>query len=138
MMVSFINVIPLISRKERIFSFLLIYFRRYSRLFIFFVTEIRLETMVLCAAELPLAAIRSQIAGALDLMIHLGRLRDHSRHVLSITEVGDCINGEIQLNELFSFQEQKASGRRGRVEGSLVRTGELKNKAKLLAAGIDL
>lgn len=98
----------------------------------------RLETMVLCAAELPLAAIRSQIAGALDLMIHLGRLRDHSRHVLSITEVGDCINGEIQLNELFSFQEQKASGRRGRVEGSLVRTGELKNKAKLLAAGIDL
>ena len=98
----------------------------------------RLETMTLCAAELPLAAIRSQIAGALDLMIHLGRLRDHSRHVLSITEVGDCINGEIQLNELFSFQEQKASGRRGRVEGSLVRTGELKNKAKLLAAGIDL
>ncbi len=98
----------------------------------------RLETMALCAAELPLAAIRSQIAGALDLMIHLGRLRDHSRHVLSITEVGDCINGEIQLNELFSFQEQKASGRRGRVEGSLVRTGELKNKAKLLAAGIDL
>ena len=98
----------------------------------------RLETMVLCAAELPLAAIRSQIAGALDLMIHLGRLRDHSRHVLSITEVGDCINGEIQLNELFSFQEQKASGRRGRVEGTLVRTGELKNKAKLLAAGIYL
>ena len=98
----------------------------------------RLETMVLCAAELPLAAIRSQIAGALDLMIHLGRLRDHSRHVLSITEVGDCINGEIHLNELFSFQEQKASGRRGRVEGALVRTGELKNKAKLLAAGIDL
>lgn len=98
----------------------------------------RLETMALCAAELPLAAIRSQIAGALDLMIHLGRLRDHSRHVLSITEVGDCINGEIQLNELFSFQEQRASGRRGRVEGSLVRTGELKNKAKLLAAGIDL
>ena len=98
----------------------------------------RLETLALCAAELPLAAIRSQIAGALDLMIHLGRLRDHSRHVLSITEVGDCINGEIQLNELFSFQEQKASGRRGRVEGTLVRTGELKNKAKLLAAGIDL
>ena len=98
----------------------------------------RLETMVLCAAELPLAAIRSQIAGALDLMIHLGRLRDHSRHVLSITEVGDCINGEIQLNELFSFQEQKTAGRRGKVEGSLVRTGELKNRAKLLAAGIDL
>ena len=98
----------------------------------------RLETMVLCGADLPLAAIRSQIAGALDLMIHLGRLRDHSRHVLSITEVGDCINGEIQLNELFSFQEQKTAGRRGKVEGSLVRTGELKNKAKLLAAGIDL
>ena len=94
--------------------------------------------MVLCGADLPLAAIRSQIAGALDLVIHLGRLRDHSRHVLSITEVGEYINGEIQLNELYSFQEQKAGGRRGKVEGSLVRTGELRNRAKLLAAGIDL
>lgn len=49
----------------------------------------RLETMVLMAAELPLAAIRSQIASALDVMIHLGRLRDGSRKVLSITEIGE-------------------------------------------------
>lgn len=97
----------------------------------------RLETMVLCGADLPLAAIRSQISGALDILIHLGRLRDHSRHVLSITEVGDYSNGEIQLNELYAFRE-KTGGRRGRVEGSLVRTGELKNTAKLSAAGIEL
>ncbi len=99
----------------------------------------RLETMVLCGAELPLAAIRSQIAGALDIIIHLGRLRDHSRHVLSITEVGDCIHGEIQLNELYSFHEKRAkSGKTLRVEGALEKTGELKNRAKLLAAGIEL
>ena len=48
----------------------------------------RLETMVLMAAELPLPAIRSQIASALDIMVHLGRLRDGSRKVLSIAEIG--------------------------------------------------
>lgn len=99
----------------------------------------RLETMVLCGAELPLAAIRSQISGALDIIIHLGRLRDHSRHVLSITEVGDCIHGEIQLNELYSFHEKREkSGKTPRVEGTLEKTGELKNRAKLFAAGIEL
>jgi len=99
----------------------------------------RLETMVLTGADLPLPAIRSQIASAIDIMIHLGRLRDHSRHVLSVMEVGDYENGEISLNELFSFRENAgASARRGRVEGSLVKTGELKNKEKLFSAGLEL
>ncbi len=98
----------------------------------------RLETMVLCGAELPLAAIRNQISGALDIMIHLGRLRDHSRHILSITEVGGCINGEIQLNELYAFHEKAGAGRRDRVEGALEKVGELKNRAKLVSAGIEL
>ena len=55
----------------------------------------RLETMVLMAAELPLPAIRSQIASALDIMVHLGRLRDGSRKVLIIAEIGGCTDGEV-------------------------------------------
>ena len=99
----------------------------------------RLETMVLCGADLPLTAIRNQIAGALDIMIHLGRLRDRSRHVLSITEVGECINGEIQLHTLYSFREKEDSRKKsGRVEGSLIRVGELQNCTKLHAAGLEL
>jgi len=99
----------------------------------------RLETMVLSGADLPLPAIRSQIASAIDIMIHLGRLRDHSRHVLSIMEVGAYQNGEICLNELYSFRENRnGSARKGKVEGELKKTGELKNREKLLSAGIEL
>ena len=100
---------------------------------------LRLETMALCGANLPLQAIRGQIAGALDIMIHLGRLRDRSRRVLSISEVGGIKNGEIQLHELFSFREDRTGGaRRGRVTGKLEQTGELENRDKLLAAGLEL
>lgn len=65
----------------------------------------RLETMTLMAADLPLPAIRSQIASAIDILVHLGRLRDKSRRVLEIVEVGEYVNGEIQLNPLFRFRE---------------------------------
>ena len=99
----------------------------------------RLETMTLCAANLPLPAIRGQIAGALDIMVHLGRLRDRSRRVLSITEVGGIENGEIQLHELYSFREDRSGGaRRGRVTGRLEQVGELENRDKLLSAGLEL
>ena len=99
----------------------------------------RLETMVLCGADLPLPAIRNQIAGALDIMIHLGRLRDRSRHVLSITEVGDCINGEIELHELYRFREESTRIRRSeKIRGRLEKVGSLQNKDKLLAAGLEL
>ena len=94
----------------------------------------RLETMVLSAADLPLAAIRSQISSAVDIMIHLGRLRDKSRKVLSIAEVGDCINGEINLNRLYEFREQKES-RMDKVVGELKKLSELENKTKLKLAG---
>ena len=94
----------------------------------------RLETMVLSAADLPLAAIRSQISSAVDIMIHLGRLRDKSRKVLSIMEVGDCINGEIKLNPLYEFREQKES-RMDKVVGELKKLSELENKTKLKLAG---
>ena len=91
----------------------------------------RLETMVLMGADLPLAAIRSQIASALDIMIHLGRLRDKSRKVLWITEVGDYEEGEIRLNALYRFEDTKE-------KGALRKVGELKAKEKLWAAGDSL
>lgn len=97
----------------------------------------RLETMVLSAADLPLGAIRSQIASAIDILIHLGRLRDRSRKVLSIVEVGDCINGEIKLNTLYEFREEKES-RLEKVCGRLEKVGELQNTAKLISAGEGL
>ncbi len=84
----------------------------------------RLETMVLLGADLPLAAIRSQIASALDILIHLGRIRDKSRKVLWITEVDDYEAGEIRLNTLYRFEE-----------GKLRKKGELKNREKLIMAG---
>ncbi|MDO5407834.1 MAG: CpaF family protein [Eubacteriales bacterium] len=67
----------------------------------------RLETMTLMAADLPLPAIRSQIASAIDILIHLGRLRDKSRRVLEIVEVGEYTDGEIHLNPLFRFREER-------------------------------
>ena len=63
----------------------------------------RLETMVLMAADLPLAAIRSQIVSALDIMVHLGRLKDGRRRVLSIMRIGGLQNGEVELEPLFEY-----------------------------------
>lgn len=96
----------------------------------------RLETMVLMGAELPLPAVRSQIASAVDVLVHLGRLRDRSRKVLEIVEVGDYANGEIELNPLFRFEEEPGGGRT--VKGSLRKIGQLKAVGKLRAAGYPL
>ena len=68
----------------------------------------RLETMVLMGADLPLDAIRSQIASALDIMVHLGRLKDGSRKVLSIVEIGGYENGKVGQEVLFSYDRKKA------------------------------
>lgn len=67
----------------------------------------RLETMTLMAADLPLPAVRSQIASAIDILVHLGRLRDKSRRVLEIVEVSGYVDGEIRLNPLFRFTEEE-------------------------------
>ena len=98
----------------------------------------RLETMVLQGnAGLPLMAIRQQIASALDVIIHLSRLRDKSRRTMEITEVLGCENGEIQLNSLFRFEED-GSSTLNHVSGSLVRTGnQLQNTHKLRLQGIN-
>ena len=82
----------------------------------------RLETMVLQgAAGLPLEAIRQQIASAVDIIIHLSRLRDHSRKTMEITEVVGYENGEIVLNPLYVFEEDEKSTLE-KVHGSLKRT----------------
>ena len=97
----------------------------------------RLETMVLQgAAGLPLAAIRQQIASAVDIIIHLSRLRDKSRKTMEITEVVGYQNGEIILNPLYVFEEDEKSTI-DKVSGSLKRTDrKLKNDFKLRLSGL--
>lgn len=97
----------------------------------------RLETMVLQgAAGLPLEAIRQQIASAVDIIIHLSRLRDKSRRTMEITEVVGYENGNIILNPLYVFQEDENTSL-ARVSGSLKRTkNKLKNDFKLKLSGI--
>lgn len=97
----------------------------------------RLETMVMQGAEgLPLAAVRQQIASAVDIIIHLSRLRDHSRKTMEITEVIGYENGEIQLNPLYVFEEDENSTLE-KVSGTLNRTkNPMKNDFKLRLAGI--
>ena len=98
----------------------------------------RLETMVLQGNDgLPLPAIRQQISSALDIIIHLSRLRDKSRRTMEITEVLGYENGEIQLNPLFVFKETEGSTLK-KVEGHLVRTGNpLRNDYKLRLQGVS-
>lgn len=96
----------------------------------------RLENMVLMGIELPLPAIRQQIASGIDILVHLGRLRDHSRRVLSIEEVVGFRENEIQMNSLYQFEEM-GTDEKGMVIGSLVEKGELVRKAKLQAAGLS-
>lgn len=97
----------------------------------------RLETMVLSGAALPLDAVRRQIASALDVIIHLSRLRDKSRRVLEISEVAGFFDGQVRLNRIFEFAET-GEDRDGKVAGSLRRTGNgFINTWKLSMAGIS-
>ena len=93
----------------------------------------RLETMVLMGMDIPLPAVQRQIASGIDIMVHLGRLRDKSRKVLEIVEVLGYEREEIQLHPLFLFQETERGN--GKVTGQWVKCGELIKKEKLLAAG---
>ena len=97
----------------------------------------RLETMVLQGAGgLPLDAIRQQIASALDIIVHLSRLRDHSRKTMEITEVVGYENGQIKLNPLYVFREDENTTLE-KVSGGLVRTeNKLINDFKLKLSGI--
>ena len=93
----------------------------------------RLETMVLMGMQIPAISIQRQIASGVDLIVHLGRLRDRSRKVLEITEIVGFEKGEIILNPLFVFEERGEEN--GKIQGALVKKGELKKRGKLLAAG---
>ncbi|WP_432408056.1 CpaF family protein [Wukongibacter sp. M2B1] len=98
----------------------------------------RLETMVLSGASIPLDAIRHQIASAIDVVIHLGRLRDRSRRVLEISEVLQYKDGEVQLNPLFKFVEDGEAEDK-RIIGSLRRTeNKMQDTLKFKMAGISL
>lgn len=96
----------------------------------------RLENMVLMGMELPLAAIRQQIASGIDIIVHLGRLRDRSRRVLEITEILGCENNEIKLNPLFVFEEAGEDSEGG-IIGRLAKKGTLLRENKLKAAGLQ-
>jgi pilus assembly protein CpaF len=113
----------------------------------------RLETMMLMGIDLPLLAIRRQIVSGVDILIHLGRVRDKSRKVLEIVEVLDMVDGDINLRTLFSFEEEgKEENNQGasvtektilenrvaeiKVFGSLKKKKELVNQEKLKRAGL--
>lgn len=101
----------------------------------------RLETMVLQGSEgLPLPAIRQQISSALDIIVHLGRMRDRSRKTLMIAEVLgiDHTTGSIQLNPLYQFREDRERSTLKHVVGQLVRTDNpMQNTMKLQMAGFS-
>lgn len=96
----------------------------------------RLENMILMGMDIPLAAIKKQIASGLDIIVHLGRLRDKSRRVLEITEIAGFESGEIRLNPLFRFEET-GEDEKGSVAGCLHRKGALLHEDKLKAAGLS-
>lgn len=95
----------------------------------------RLENMILMGMEIPLDAIRQQIASGIDIIVHLGRLRDKSRKVLEIVEVLGYEQGKIELQSLYRFMET-GEDKKGRVLGELVKKGELTYVEKLQSAGL--
>ena len=100
----------------------------------------RIETMVLMGMDIPLPAIRGQIASGIDIIVHLGRLRDRSRKLLEICEIKkelDPISGKILTNPLFRFEETGES-EAGKIKGEWRKVGELKNTEKLLSSGYKL
>lgn len=90
----------------------------------------RLEMMVLMGMELPLGAIRQQIASGIDIIVHLGRLSDKSRRILEIMEIKGMENGEIILSPLYQLKGEEGAW-------ELIRTGELLNRNKLVMAGME-
>lgn len=97
----------------------------------------RLETMILMGMDMPLNAVRRQLTSAIDIIVHLGRLRDKSRRVLEISEITDFIDGEIIVSPIYEFEET-GEEESGRILGALNKTGKLKFINKLASAGISL
>lgn len=93
----------------------------------------RLEMMTLMGADIPLSAIQRQIASAIDIIVHIGRLWDRSRKVLEIVEVLDYNGEEIDTKVLYRFEEHERKGET--CEGEWKRVGDLTNKEKLFQTG---
>lgn len=96
----------------------------------------RLENMVLMGMDIPLMAIRQQIASGIDIIVHLGRLRDGSRKILEIVEVLGFEEGEIMLKLLYRFVET-GQDTEGKIVGTLQKEGELTYVEKLWSAGLQ-
>ena len=96
----------------------------------------RLENMVLMGMELPLAAIRQQISSGIDIIVHLGRLRDKGRRVMEIAEVMEYADGCIPLNPIYGFEEE-GEDNEGNIIGRLEERGHLLHREKLKAAGLS-
>lgn len=98
----------------------------------------RLETLVLTGMDIPIEAVRCQIASAIDIVIQLGRLRDKSRRVLMITEIQGIESGKIRFNPLFQFMEE-GEGMDGNVLGQMRWSGNrLLGDGKLIRAGLEV
>lgn len=95
----------------------------------------RLENMLRMGMDLPLEALQHQIASGIDILIHLGRLRDRSRKVLEISEIIGMGEKEILLNPLYLFEED--GEKEGQIQGVLKKKGKLMNEYKLKAAGLS-
>ena len=95
---------------------------------------LRMETMLLMGMDIPLSAIRRQIASGIDILVHLGRMRDKTRKVLEIAEITGFSEGEITTRTLYAFEEDENSTRE-KVSGKLEKKGELCHVEKLEAAG---
>ena len=95
----------------------------------------RIETMVLMGMDLPLPAIRRQMASAIDVIVHLGRLRDRSRKVLEISEMQGLEGGEFRLNQIYGFTE-KGEDKHGLITGKLEKVGSLRYVEKLRRKGL--
>ena len=93
----------------------------------------RMETMVLMGMDIPMKAIRSQIASGIDILVHLGRLRDRSRKVLEISEILGA-EEEIRTRTLYAFEEEGEYD--GNIKGKWIRKNPLQNTGKLAAAGL--
>jgi len=94
----------------------------------------RMETMVLMAMDLPMEAIRRQIASGIDILVHLGRLRDKSRKVLEISEIDGIRNGKIELRALYRFRETKEMEEK--IYGVWEKKEKLQHVGKLQAEGL--
>ena len=96
----------------------------------------RLETMILMGMELPISAVRGQLSSGIDMIVHLGRLRDRSRKLLEVVEVTGMEEGQIKLSALYRFRE--TGEKDGRIIGCWEKENEITHRFKFERAGISV